>query len=661
MAIAEMHKFNLVAMSYDKDAILNALQKTGAVEVKLHAEAASTVIPCGNPQELQDRLARVEAALSVLSAEVEEYNANNKIKSNVLKDGFEVSYSEFMAAGERGKEADVVVARIEELSAEKNEILAEAARLKRTLAGARIYSGVTVPLGSFADTLHTRARLGTLPAQAREELVKKLEGEPLIALKVLAADAESALIFVVSHKTVAETADAALSEAGFTDCPFAGECTGEELYASLKESAVALERKRKANEYAMYELNDKIQPLKVYCDRLGFQLEKERLSDKLRATERTFLLEAYVPKDAEEEIKGALSSVTGAAYYEFSEPSAEETPPTLLRNNKVVKNFESVTNLYSVPNYREFDPNTVMSVFYSIFLGFIMGDVGYGLLMLLGGGFIWYKNKTRDSELKRLSGVFAVGGIFAIVWGILFNSFFGIALPFMNAVMPDAQGDMWSFSGIGLPSVLLISLLVGLVQIFAGYICRAVQEWRRGNFWDGVWNGIVWAVFSVGVGLAVVGFIEEAGVPVLAKIGAVIALAALIVAVLTAGRKEKFLGKFSKGFGAVYGVINYISDVLSYSRLYGLMLSGAVIAQIISQYSIQFVTGGNIIFAALGIVIMLVGHVFNLAIGLLGAYIHDARLQYVEFYGRFFEGDGELFAPLGSQHKYISLTPSKQS
>jgi V/A-type H+-transporting ATPase subunit I len=143
--------------------------------------------------------------------------------------------------------------------------------------------------------------------------------------------------------------------------------------------------------------------------------------------------------------------------------------------------------------------------------------------------------------------------------------------------------------------------------------------------------------------------------PLLAYTGGIIAGVSLLVAILTAGRKEKFLGKFTKGFGAAYGIINYASDVLSYARLYGLMLSGAVIAQIVSQYSVDFILGGNPVFILLGVVLMVVGHLFNLAIGLLGAYIHDARLQYVEFYGRFYEGEGELFTPLGSTHKYIYL------
>jgi V/A-type H+-transporting ATPase subunit I len=157
----------------------------------------------------------------------------------------------------------------------------------------------------------------------------------------------------------------------------------------------------------------------------------------------------------------------------------------------------------------------------------------------------------------------------------------------------------------------------------------------------------------VGVALAIVGFVEEFNASALAGVGGILAGVGLVSAMLTAGRGEKILGKFTKGFGAAYGVINYVSDILSYARLYGLMLSGAVIAQIVSQYAVQFITGGNFAFAVLGIILMIVGHAFNLAMSLLGAYIHDARLQYVEFYGRFFEGEGELFTPLGSTHKYV--------
>ena len=190
--------------------------------------------------------------------------------------------------------------------------------------------------------------------------------------------------------------------------------------------------------------------------------------------------------------------------------------------------------------------------------------------------------------------------------------------------MPDMQSDMWSLAGVNVPSVLVISMEIGVAQIFVGYICRAVQCWRRGDVWGGIFDGVVWAIFSVGVCLAIIGFIEESNLP----------------------------------FGAAYGVINYASDILSYARLYGLLLSGAVIANIVSSYAMGFITGGNAIVAVLGVLLMIAGHIFNLAMSLLGAYIHDARLQYVEFFGRFFEGEGELFTPLGSTQKYVYLLPA---
>ena len=654
MAIAEMSKLNLVAMSYDRDKILNALQRTNATEITLQYETEHTVALSSDCEQLRAYLSSIEEALSCLIAVTEEYHKDNKIKSDVLKDGFEVSYSEFMSAKDKKEQADALVEKINRLEERRKERVSALAGLRRTISSAEIYSVINRPLNGFQDTLHAKIRLGTLPVSLKEDFFKAIEEDPLSACSILHSDEDNVLVLAVGHKS-SDRFDAILQNFGLVACPFDEALSGAEFYASLKERERSFCEDLKAIEQETYALNTSIRFLKIYSDFIGFELEKAEISDKLRATQKTFLLEAYVPKESEERVKEALGGVTEAIYYEFSEPSAEETPPTLYQNNAVVKNFETITNMYSPVSYREFDPNAVMSLFYSIFLGFIMGDIGYGLLMMIGGGLIYYMKRDRDSGLKRLAGVFAVGGLFAVVWGFLFNSLFGLSLPFLPAVMPNAQSDMWSFIGISVPAVLIISLEIGVVQLMVGYVCKAWQCWRRGYIADGILDGMVWAVFSLGVGIAVIGLIDEANMPVLATVGGIVAAASLVIAVLTAGRKEKLLGKFTKGFGAAYGVINYVSDVLSYARLYGLMLSGAVIAQIVSQYSVQFITGGNPAFILLGVMLMLVGHLFNLAIGLLGAYIHDARLQYVEFYGRFYEGEGELFSPLGSQHKYVYL------
>ena len=648
-----MRKLNLVAMSYDRNSILNALSETNAVEVKLHAETEGTTSLPEGGEELFAYLNGLESALSILETEVERYKKEHDIKEAPVKDGFAVRYSDFLSAKEKKGEIEALAEKINGIWDSENICTAEQAKLMRAIAAAKPYEKADLPFKAYVDTPHTKTRLGVVNASAWENLKKSLDELPLAAYDAKTGD-ESVLVTIKAHKSAWSETENLLSGAGFTLCPYTGDQTGAEMLSDLLEQKEKNELKKAELQAEMYSLAPAIKDYKIYCDYVGFELEKAQLSAKLRGTDKTFLLEAFVPAEQEGRVKEALDKTSGAVFYEFSDPAEDEQVPTLLKNNAIVTNFETITNMYSAPDAREFDPNTVMAFFYSVFLGFIMGDIGYGLFMLLGGGFLYFKNRAKAGGIKSLAGVFAIGGVFAILWGFMFNSLFGIQiLPF--TVMPDAQNGRWTFVGIQIPSVLIISMLIGIIQIFAGYLCKAYQEWRVGSFWDGVWDGVVWAVFSVGAGLAIVGLVEEFALGMFATVGGIVAAAALALAVLTAGRHEKFFGKFTKGFGSLYGIINYVSDILSYARLYGLMLSGAVIAQIISQYAVDFITGGNIVFAVLGVFLMVVGHVFNLAMGLLGAYIHDARLQYVEFYGRFYHGEGELFTPLGSKKKYINL------
>lgn len=570
-----------------------------------------------------------------------------------LKTGFDVSYSSFMNFGDKREKVLEISGMVKTLFDEQNRLLNELSKKAKEKESESVYSGLETPFSFYSDTRHAFVRLGTVPSASVQLIREKLENE-LADIEFFDANQDVCVAVAVFHESVSQEVLSVLSECGFSLCPYTGDISGKQLGINIDSDITALNNKLKENGDKFYALKDNIKELKIYYDYLSFTLEKSELSYKMRETEKTFLLEAYVPEKAEELIKQTLDGISNAVYYEFSDLAEDEEAPTLMENNPLVRNYEAVTNVYSVPNYREFDPNAIMALFYTIFLGFIVGDMGYGIVLFFGAGAVYLKLK-RDGMMKRLCGIFSVGGLISIVWGVLFNSLFGVAvLPFN--IMPDPQNDMISIIGIRVPAVLVISLFIGIIQLFAGYICRAWQAIRRGHVADGICDGITWAVFTVGTGIAIIGFIDELAMPSLAKIGGIIAAIGLVAAILTAGRKEKFVGKFTKGFGAAYGVINYAADVLSYARLYGLMLSGAVIAQIVSNYAISFITGGNPAFAVLGVVLMLVGHAFNLAMNLLSAYIHDARLQYVEFYGRFFEGDGELFTPLGSVQKYIYIT-----
>ncbi len=644
--IAKMRKLDLLALSYDRDAVLDALRRTDAVEIKEHAETAGTVPLAAEGEDLGGYLDSLEAALKLLTAA----EAAKREHKEHPAPAPEVSYSEFLAYGEKKEEIDAFVSEVNALAERKNMCISERARLSRAAAQVKPYAQLPLPFSAYADTRHTKAKLGLLSPASWESVKRGLGEIPLAAFEEFRGE-DAVVLFLAAHRSAFAEAEALLAGAGFAACPYTGDRTGAEMLSELEAEADDREREQAEAEDALASLVSGIPSLKIYCDYIAYRLEKAEAAGKMRATGRTFLLEAFVPAEAEEKVRAALGGMD--VYYEFSDPAEDEFVPTLVKNNKLVENFETITNMYSVPSARELDPNTVMSVFYSIFIGFIMADVGYGLMMMLGGGFLYYRNRAQKGGIKPLAGVFAFSGIFTVIWGLLFNSLFGIKiLPY--TVMPDAQTAMWSLAGIDIPAVLVISLLIGIVQLMAGYLCKMAQCWHRGRYLDGVFEGGVWAVFSVGAGLAVMGLVEDLGMPYLAAAGGILAAVSLGVAVLTAGRHEKFLGKITKGFSSVYGLINYFTDVLSYIRLYGLMLTGAVIAQIISQYAVGFMTSGSFL-VVVGVLLMVIGHVFNLAISLLGAYIHTARLQYVEFFGKFYEGDGELFTPLGSNRKYVNV------
>ena len=657
MAIAVMRKLRVAAISYEGDKILDALSKTGAAEIKILEAEENIARPVSDAATLSSRLEEAEGALKELVASSERYAKEQKKAFKPEKDGFFVTYEEFMNA-EKREEAEALIAEIKRLAAERVRLSASLASLEKTILSLSPYKEFEILFSAFSNTPRLRVFLGTVE-NVKEELFETLAD---VCVKT-----EGNTVLVVALKEAEKETEEFLRGLDFAPCPFLKEAgTGKELYARLNEEKKDLLREIEKIDEAEFALCENIRFLKVYCDRIAYELEKaESVSEKMLATERVILLEAYAPKESEEEISAALSAVTDSAYFDFVEPEEDEMPPTLMRNNGLTKNFEAITNLYSPPNSREFDPTTVMGIFYSVFLGFIMGDIGYGLFMLIGGGLLWWKNRVKDNGLKRLAAVFAIGGVFAVIWGFLFDSLFGIAILHMRVMPPLLEGNTnWHVLGIAIPALLIVALEVGVVQLFAGYVCRAIQCWRRGKIWDGIFDGVVWAVFSIGVGLAIAGLVEELNMIILAYVGGIAAGAMLLTAMLTAGRKEKILGKFTKGFGAAYGVINYASDILSYARLYGLMLSGAVIAEIVSGYALTgyggstgMIVSGNAGLAVLGVVLLLLGHLLNLALSLLGAYIHDARLQYVEFYGRFYEGEGELFSPLGSKHTHVFIVP----
>lgn len=674
MAIVEMSKFRLIGISYERERILNALHHTGAVELKEVEEIEETHFNVND--ELRERLARDYGRLTHSIDFLTEQLDHSKKKEFYPHDldgkdnWFDVSYDEFMSAPGNEIELFYVVDKTEDYERRLADNKSKRVRLVNQLSQLASYLGMKERFSDFRGTQATDCFFGALAPDKSGELQNFLKNETTSVFEKLIQGKQD-IVSVICLKGESAAVQAKLNELGFSACPFRQELTPEELKRELDSEVLNCDLFEVEITKKSCNRATQLRNMKILADYYKFQLEKTQACERFRCTESTFVMEGYLPKERENDVKNALYGISNAMFLEFTAPSEEDEPPTLMKNNPVIRSAEFVTNMYSVPNYREADPNKVVFFFYMIFFGVIMADIGYGLILFVAGLAVQLAVK-RNSGFKQLMSVIMYGGIFTIVFGLIFGSFFGISMPFSVLPSPVPDSEFRDMSNANMMLILLMCLGLGVVHMTVGYLMKAINCFRRKQIADGILDAMTWVFFFVGLVFAALpflmnyfniyeysslgfsesfkGFFETMQLP-----GVILLGVALLVAVLTAGRKAKGFGKFTKGFSALYGVINLFSDILSYARLFGLLLSGMIVGSIFNDLGVGLITGGGfgIVFGAL---VVLIGQAFNLAIGALGAYIHDSRLQYIEFFSKFYEGEGRLFTPLGSQTEYINLT-----
>lgn len=663
MAICEMRLLKLAGINGEQDKLLTALHKTGAVELKktetLFEGGERSFSDKSEINAKQDLLERAITTVSKMAVEMK--------KTLPEADGFSVEYDDFMNIASSADAINEYACNIVAYSDKLADIKAQIIALNTKIAEYQPYIGVKAAFSRFKATEKTQCKLGLLEEKNYNKLVNELAGENadnrLIALYCEAKWNKGRVVSVVYHTGVKEYAEKLFAANAFVCCPYSENNTAEQIICSLNDQIRDLNQEDAQLRLQIANAADKVRDMKILSDYYRYVKEKMIGADGFLNTKSVFVLEAYVPAEREAQVCEAIEKTTDYFCMEFIPLTENDYAPTLMQNKKVTKQFEFVTNLYSIPKYLSFDPNAVLGVFFSIFMGFINGDVGYGILMMVGG-YLFAKKQKRDNSLKRLAMVMCYSGIFTLLFGLAFDSFLGIPLMrnmhlIEKPFLPDPISDMSVIAGISVPSLLLISLGMGVVHIMAGLFITALIHFQHGRIWDGICDGIVWDLFLLGLILLVIGLTGI--LPDITKPAAILMVASVAVGAITAGRHSKGFGKLSKGFSAVYGLINYMSDILSYARLYGLMLSGAQIASIVSnQLALPMMQSPGGVGGCLAcILIMLAGHAFNIAMGLLGAFVHDARLQYVEFFSRFYEGDGSLFTPFGMKFDHLYLEEKK--
>lgn len=656
MAIVNMKKISVIALTDDEKEIVDTLMDMGVTQVEditeeeIAAQYAGLLSKHSDDEAMSVYDAQrktVKDAIDILAAHVDAKKVLFAPRRSVSKALFAEIAGDPMREFAFAQEVTGALRRQNELRSEKNRLLGEIETLSK-------WKGLGFSLG-YTGTKHTGALLGTIPALTSvEEFTAKLDEAGLITeVQAVSDDKDASYLAVLYHKSSEGELQRLLPQLGFSVAAVSGDDVPEAVIGRLLERIGTLEGEAEAAVAGLKEMAKEKVRLEVLYDYLSECAEKEAAYAKLGRTEQTVLLKGWVPAEAADAVVKTLEDKF-VCETELASPTEEEAYPILLRNPKVIQPFESVTEMYSLPAPHSMDPNKLMAPFFFLFFGMMVSDAGYGLLLTLITGYIVWKYKPQG-QAGKLMKLICYGGIATMFWGVIFGGYFGDTIP---VVVKMATGKEIVLPSLLNPSadpisVLILSLILGLIHLFAGMGAKAYLLIKRGHFWDAVFDIGFWYLVLGGIGVLCLGMILP-GTPVM-QIGMWVAIAGAVGLVLTQGRaKKNIFAKLIGGIGSLYDIVGYMSDILSYSRLLALGLSTGVVASVVNMMGSM---GGNtvvgwIMFA----LVFVIGHVFNIAINTLGAYVHASRLQYVEFFGKFYESGGKAFRPLVRPRKYVEVT-----
>lgn len=401
---------------------------------------------------------------------------------------------------------------------------------------------------------------------------------------------------------------------------------------------------------SLEKMADRMDRLEMASDAIKVRMQALSGHENFMHTDKVDIISGWIPSGSREELSRKLEKFDCCC--EYIEPDEDEDFPVLLKNSRIIEPFGAITEMYSLPNPHSIDTNWAIGLFFFIFFGMMLSDAGYGLILTIGG-LLGIKYLDTGEGMKRLMKMIGTAGVSAVFWGALYGSWFGDAVPTVAETFFGRNVEIpMLIDPLNEPMrVLIISCVLGIVHLYAGMGIKAYIMIKRGNITGAVFDVGLWYIFLTGLLMLLLPGISGTA-------GKVLSVAGAAGLVLTQGRhKPTVIGKITYGVMSLYGVTGYFSDVLSYSRILALGLATGVIASVVNILATM--AGNSIIGVLLFAVIFVFGHLMNLAINALGAYVHSARLQYVEFFGKYYEGGGAKFDPLRIKTKYVKVTEVK--
>lgn len=658
MAAVEIKKLRLLGLKSEEDTILNILQQTKSVELKKTGEFDGLNKGLFNStDDLSQKISRLSLAINLIEDSIKEKQKykleeeEEKQKKPFFSARTNVSFDDFTLISAREYEIFSLVEELEGYNARLSQIKSENAKQLNLIEQLKIYKSIDAPLNIFKDTGNTCIILGSIPSEAEKPLTEYFAAEENAIANFYNAGALTAavIIFPLNDK---EKHNTKLSSLGFTRVYFDYDKTAEEIIQNCRSQIDNLVMLKIAVLNDIIDLKTEIAEIKLLYDYYNLALTKKEHEKEFKSSAHVFILEGFVPVIYQDRVKESILAKTNNVVLEFENVAGEDNPPTYTKNSGFVAPFESVTNMYSVPHPDERDPNLFVGIFFFIFFGIMLSDAGYGILLAIGATILLRKARM-EKGLKNILKIVALGGISTFIWGMLFGGWFAIELNENSGAVGQFLLSLRWFNPMEEPILMLgLCLGLGVVQILFGLGLRAAALIREGKRAEALMDIGSWYLFFAAVGVIAISMLPE--FEMLADIGMYMLIASLAIIVLTQSRHGKgIFGKILKGIGGLYGIVGYLSDILSYARLFGLGLASGVVGLVMNTIAGMLLP--NIFLAPIGVLVLIGGHTFNIAINVLGAYIHNCRLQYIEFFSRFYKGGGHIFMPYGTNLKYFNV------
>lgn len=634
-----MKHLRLLGMESEREALLKAMQDMECVEIS-SIDGSEEALKSGFAKPDDKALMSAQEASRAYRTALASLDRFAPEKKGMFRKRQGVSRAAFFSA-ESEENARTAAETINKDTRRLGEIESERTKNEALRATLAPWLTVDAPLGGADGAL--AVFFGTVGLNVTDDALKALADslDGLLTWQQASSDRSLRYLLVMCHGSVKERALSALRDLGFSTVSFRGMTgTAKENDKALAENLAALEKERQAIEQRIAGLGGKREALLEASDRAAIALRREEAKSRLVGTDKVFLLEGWLPADRCAEIEKTLKPFTCAI--ETREPTEDEYPqvPVQLKNNKLTRPLNMVTEMYSLPAYGTLDPNPLMAPFFILFYGIMMADMGYGLLMMIASVIISkkYRPKGTSGELFSLLGLC---GISTFIMGALTGGFFGDFLTQLVAIV--SPGTVFALPKLfdpldDLTMILIGSMALGMVQIVTGMAISLIEKCKRKKFLDAFFEEITWWIVFIGIALLALG----KGVAVL-YVGCALVLLGPIV-------QGKGWGRLTGVFGSLYNhVTGYFGDILSYTRLMALMLAGSVIAQVFNMLAAM---PGNVIAF---IIISMLGNAMNFGLNLLGCYVHDLRLQCLEFFNKFYVDGGKPFRPMTLDTEYVDL------